>query len=1160
MERQGPVRLTGMRGAADALVCGHLIRAHRDRPVLVIAANAKASDRLLEDLRAVMGEQGDDNGGGRLRTFPHHDTSPYDRFSPQPFVIAQRMARLYEWLVCPNTDDPAPVVIAPWTALALRVPARSVVRARSLHLEVGQTTDRDALVATLLGGGYSRMSMVEERGELAVRGGILDLFPPQRANPVRIELLGDQVESIREFDPGSQRSRGSLSAMVAAPPRELLFDRAQVIERSDALRALAPTDEDQAAVDELVDGLLRGHIPPGAEAIAPALQPRCESLLDYLPDNTLIAIADPDPGRDRLLQWHADALDNYAAAREAGRPVCAPGELMLPAETLLDEIEARHPVYLERMDIADGDPGISHYSLRAYANDDLRRELVKSRTQERALVPLADRLAGWMEDGWRISLCVPSLSAAERLRELLGDYGFAPRVATDARPAWRWSGPRRLEIRVAPISEGFAFPLERLAVVTEEEIFGPRERRRTRKRWREGAAVEALAQLSQGDFLVHADHGIGAYRGLVTLNLRGFEADFLRIEYEGNDRLFLPIDRLNLIQRYAGSDAGPARLDRMGGSTWERTKRNVKKSLRDMAKQLLSVHAARELAPGHAYPAQDHYFEEFEAAFPFEETPDQASAIFDVMADMTHTKPMDRLVCGDVGYGKTEVAMRAAFRVVMNGRQVAILVPTTILAQQHLETFRKRFEGYPVRIDMLSRFRSPKESKQVMEGIATGEIDIVIGTHRLLNKQVQFRELGLLVVDEEHRFGVAHKERIKQLKKTVDVLTLTATPIPRTLQQAFTGIRDLSVIETPPADRLAIRTQLCRFSESLVREAILREVRRGGQVYFVHNRVHSIGATAELLRKIVPEVSVLVAHGQMRERELEARMLAFFHGEADVLLSTSIIESGLDLPRANTIIVHRADTFGLAQLYQLRGRVGRSSRRAYAYLLVRNEESLSKDAERRLEAIQDLSELGSGFRLANMDLEIRGAGNLLGGEQSGNLTAVGYETYMEMLEETVEEMRGHMREVEIDPEIRFPLPARLPESYVPDINQRLVLYKRLASAREDSEVDLIRDEILDRFGHFPPEVEHLIEVLRIKNLARRLRVSAVDWNDGDLVVTAAEGTRIDPQRLVNLLSSAGSNLRVTPDHRIYARVGDGEPKALFGAARRLLVSLGAEAA
>jgi transcription-repair coupling factor (superfamily II helicase) len=1162
LARRGAVHLMGLRGGGRAAVVAELVRAAGPRPVLCLTPTSKSGDALLEDLHAMLGESGPEP---RLRAFPRHDTLPFDRFSPQPPVVAQRMDVLYRLLAANAAPgalaprDPAPVIVAPWTALALRVPSRDEVRSRSVHLEVGRTVDRDALVETLLAAGYARMPLVEERGELSVRGGILDVFPPQRQRPVRVELLGDEIESIRDFDPASQRSQASLGAVVCAPPREILLDRSRVIERSDALRALA--DAERVAprqVDEIVDALLRGFVPPGAEALAPLLLPELESVLDFLPEDTLVVVDDPDAGHDRLVRFADEAFANHDAARAAGRLVCAPTELLVDPDGLRAGIGARCPILLERLELAPEEAAGERYAVRAYGNDELRRALVRSRTADDALEPLVDRLAEWVSERWRVTLATPALSGAERLRELLESYGLRARVATDARPISRWSQPGRVEIRVAAVSEGFVLPLERLAVVTEEEIFGPRERRRARLSIVESAAIEGLAQLRPGDPLVHAEHGIGIYRGLVPLDLGAARGEFLRLEYEGGDRLFVPVHRLNLVQRYVGADGHAPRIDRLGGSTWERARRNVKRSLRDMAEELLALHAARELAEGHSFAPRDRHLEEFEATFPHEETPDQLAAIEDVIADLQKTRPMDRLVCGDVGYGKTEVAVRAAFRVVMEGKQVAVLVPTTILAQQHEETFCKRFEGYPVRIECLSRFRSAKQAKEVLEGLVLGTVDIVIGTHRLLQKGVRFRDLGLLVIDEEHRFGVTHKERLKQIKKTVDVLTLTATPIPRTLQMAFTGIRDLSVMQTPPVDRLAVRTQVCRFSDAVVREAVLREMSRGGQVYFVHNRVQTIDAMAEHLARVVPEAKILVAHGQMKESDLEKRVVDFMHGAADVLLCTAIIESGLDIPRANTILVNHADRFGLAQLYQLRGRVGRSSHRAYAYFLVRSEQGLTADAERRLEAIQDLAELGSGFRLASMDLEIRGAGNLLGAEQSGNLAAVGYDAYMQMLEETVDELRGKAREVEVDPEIRLPVPARLPEDFVSDVSQRLVLYKRLASSRDDADVDRIRDEILDRFGHLPAEAENLFEVIRTKVLARRLGVASVELAKGDFVLSAGAVTKIDPQRLVNRMLQTGTRLRVTPDHRILSPAPSGaDARGLLEAAKELLRSLGA---
>lgn len=1147
---EGPRRLVGLRGSAHAAVIARLVQAAGKRTTLLLTAGAKEADALAADVEAALGQPPPEEGG-RVRSFPHPDTPPYDRFSPQPFVVAERMDVLFR-LASPPEDEAAPVIVAPWAALALRVPSRETVRERSVRLRVGDWIDRDELVATLVRAGYSRQPVVEERGEVAVRGGLLDVFPPQRTRPVRVELLGDEVESLREFDPASQRSQSPLESFVAAPARELLGDRELIVERSAAIRSLGLAQAVAVRkLDELIDTLLRGSVPPGSEAMAPLLQPAMESFLDLVPEDALVVVDEPEAGRERLLRFGSELLENWNGARSGERVVCPPDELATPVDEILAEVERRGPVELERLEVESS----RARTLRTEAHDPLVARLRARRAEGSgaALEPLIEALRGWCDAELRVVLSASALSGADRLHALLGEYGVEAELTRETKPLWAWGAPGQVEVRIGAAEQGYLLRDEGLVVVTEEEIFGPREKRRRSGTWREGAAIEALGQLSPGDHLVHAEHGIGVYRGLIMLELGRFSDEFLRIEYEAGDRLFVPVHRLNLVQRYVGAEGAAPKIDKLGGATWEKTKRSVKRAMRDMAKELLEVHAARELAPGTGFPPRDRALEEFEAAFPYEETPDQASAIEDVLADLALPRPMDRLVCGDVGYGKTEVACRAAHQVVMAGRQVAVLVPTTVLCQQHADTFEERFRGSGVRIESLSRFRGPKEAREVLEGLAAGQVDIVVGTHRLLQKSVAFRNLGLLVVDEEHRFGVAHKERIKKLKQTVDVLTLTATPIPRTLQMAFTGLRDLSVIQTPPADRLAIRTQVCRFEESLIRESILREVQRGGQVFFVHNRVKTIGAIAELLEGITPEIKTLVAHGQMPERELEDRMLSFMRGEHDLLLCTTIIESGLDIPRANTILIDRADALGLAQLYQLRGRVGRSKQRAYAYLLIPGEAGLTPDATRRLEAIQDLAELGSGFRLANMDLEIRGAGNLLGGEQSGNLGAVGYETYMELLEEAVAELRGSGRPLGIDPEIRLPVAARLPDDYVPDVSQRLVLYKRLAGAPDAEEARRLRDELLDRFGPLPPEAEHLVAVIGLKIRARELGITKVELERGALVLTAGQGSQADPARLVEWMSRPDAEVEVLPDHRLRTAAPPATPpEPLFARAHWLL--------
>jgi transcription-repair coupling factor (superfamily II helicase) len=1029
------------------------------------------------------------------------------------------------------------------------------VRAASFRLNRGDELDRDELVASLVSAGYVRQPVVEERGEVAVRGGIVDVFPPHRPRPIRIELLGDDIESLREFDPASQRSQAELESLIAPPPREILGDRSLIVDRADQIRALgAELGVADRFVDPLVDTLLRGNIPPGAEAIGPLLQPAMETFFDFLPEDAPILLAEPSSGRDRMQHFAEEALEGYealVAAKE--RVACTPGALLLLPEEIEARLEARSAIALERLEVVTRQS--ETHVVRTAVHDALVKSLREARGTEAPLAPLLSALRGWSEEGIRVVIAAAALSTGERARALLAESGFDVELVRDPGPTETWSTAGAVEVRLAELSEGFALRDDGLVVLTDQELFGPREKPRKVAGWRESAAIDALGQLSGGDFLVHAEHGIGIYRGLVLLEVGRFRDEFLRLEYEGGDRLFVPVHRLNLIQRYVGSEGAAPKIDKLGGVTWEKTKRGVRKSMRVMAKELLDVHATRELLPGTPFPGRGPALEAFEAEFPYEATPDQAKAVDDVIEDMVRPQPMDRLVCGDVGYGKTEVAARAAHQVLQAGKQVAILVPTTVLCQQHAETFVERFKSLPVRVESLSRFRSPKESREVLSGLADGSVDIVVGTHKLLQKSVAYRDLGMLVVDEEHRFGVAHKERIKQLKQTVDVLTLTATPIPRTLQMAFSGLRDLSVIETPPPDRLAIRTQVCRFDDSLVREAILREVRRGGQAFFVHNRVKTIYAMAEWLERTVPEVKILVAHGQMPERELEDRMVRFMKGEFDVLLCTTIIESGLDIPRANTILIDRADALGLAQLYQLRGRVGRSNRRAYAYLLIPGEAALTPDATRRLEALQDLTELGSGFRLANMDLEIRGAGNLVGGEQSGHLGAVGFDTYMELLEEAIEELRGGVRPLDIDPEIKLPIPARLPESYVSDVSQRLVLYKRLAGAPDPEVAEELRDELLDRFGPLPTESENLVDVIRLKIAARDLGIVKLELVGEEIVVTAAPTSRVDPALLVELVTGPRGEIRVMPDQRVCARIEGTTPAQLFGRAHWLLDQL-----
>ncbi len=742
------------------------------------------------------------------------------------------------------------------------------------------------------------------------------------------------------------------------------------------------------------------------------------------------------------------------------------------------------------------------------------------------LAAVAAQLAGWQRQGARLVVVASGPTQRTRTRELLAGHDVDATPSADPFPQAVATPGRKPLALIGGLTRGVWLPADALALVTEAEIFGERRQIRRGRRARPAEFLSTLAELKPDDYVVHVDHGIGAYRGLRHMQVADTEGDYLHLEYAGGDRLYVPVDRINLVQRYLSADAAAPPLDKLGGGSWERVKAKTRESILAMAKELLDVYAAREAHGRPAYGAADGLYREFVARFPFEETPDQQRAIDDVLADLAREKPMDRLVCGDVGFGKTEVAMRAAFLAVLEGKQVAVLVPTTVLAQQHLETFVARFAGYPVSVGVLSRFQSPVENKRTIEQLRTSRLDVVIGTHRLLQKDVAFQRLGLLIVDEEHRFGVRHKERIRQLRATVDLLTLTATPIPRTLNMALSGIRDLSVIETPPLDRLAIRTYVTRYDEAVVRDAILRELGRGGQVFFVHNRVENIDAVARRLGELVPETAIAVAHGQMEEGALERTMLAFMHGQSKVLVTSAIIESGLDIPNANTIIINRADTFGLAQLYQLRGRVGRSHHRAYAYLLIPGEHLITADAQKRLRVLQELDDLGGGFRLAAHDLEIRGGGNLLGKQQSGHITAIGLELYTTMMEQAVRELRGEPQEPDVEPEVQLGIPAFIPESYVPDVSQRLVVYKRLAAIRGVPDLDEIAAELVDRYGPVPALVDTLMRLMELRRWLKDLRIVAARRRGERIVLEFSPTTPVRPETLVEAVHRSHGRLRL----------------------------------
>ena len=1126
----------GLVGASGAWLLAGLLAASNET-LLILTAGQKEATRLAADLAFCHGRSGE------IFVFPHWEVGPFEPLAPHPEVEAERLAAL-----AALHEGRARALVVPVRSLLQRVIPRQALAGLCERLVVEEEYPRPPLLQRLIELGYQAVPLVEDRGTFSVRGDLLDLFPPTRSTPVRIEFFGDYIERMRPFDPSTQRSGSEeLEELMLLPARELVlagshletFAR-KLKERCDTLGL--PRTVREAVLDEAREGILA----PGRAFLLPCNYPELDSLAAYAPTARWVVV-DPPAILQEADRFATEVAEGEARAAHRGEPFVAAADLFLTPRDLERELAGRPRIDFSPLELYQLDAEHPVYRVRAEGNGDLRRGLGDGAD---GLAPLTSQLRGWLTEGWRVLVVCHQRGQAERLADLL--QGEQLPIDLDPAAGLAQVRPGRLLLTVGDLGAGFRLPDERLAVIAEEEIFGPRVRRRDRGAARAKALLSTLAELREGDFAVHADHGIARFRGLVHLVTGQTEGDYLLLEYAGDDRLYVPVDRIEKVSKYVGGEGHQPHLDKMGGQGWEKAKLKARAAVEELARELLRIYARRAMNHRPPYPPPDRHFREFEAGFPYEETADQQAAIDDVLEGLQAAQPMDRLICGDVGYGKTEVAIRAAFKVAMDGRQVAVLVPTTVLAKQHWETFRGRFAGTPVEVEMVSRFRSPAEQKQILERTAAGKVDVLIGTHRLLQRDVKFKDLGLVIVDEEQRFGVAHKERLKKLRAEVDLLTLTATPIPRTLHMSLMGIRDLSVIDTPPVDRLAVRTYVTRFDEELIREAILRELRRGGQVFFVHNRVQSIAAQAEFLRTLVPEAKVAVGHGQMGEKALEEVMLGFIEGTSNVLVCSTIIENGIDIPRANTIIINRADCFGLAQLYQLRGRVGRSSQRAYAYLLIPGEGNLTRDARERLKVLQELTELGAGFRIASHDLELRGAGELLGPRQAGQVAAIGFEMYAELLDETINELRGLAREERVDPEIRLGLSAYLPESYVPDPNQRLVLYKQLASAADEETIYLAADELRDRFGEIPPPGQLLLEVMKLRVLLKRLMIELAEYDGRQLTLAFHGATPVTPEKILGLLADPAGRYQFSPDFRLTIRLGRLTPEALLETAKKEL--------
>ena len=1110
------IGLTRLAGSSKAYFLSHWREKVRG-PLLVITPHMRNAETLLEDLRFF-------TKGQEVPSFlfPQWETLPYDEIPPHPEIVRERVRVLFSLL---NGEEA--VIVSSIKALMQKVQAPADLKESVVYLSKGEEIDRDRLTNFLQEGGYTSARTVEERGDFSVRGAIIDIYTPFYEEPLRLEFDGDRLESIRRFETETQRSlpQGSMQNAILLPARDITGDS--------SARPL-------------------------------------KTLLDYLKGNEIIFIEEGDEVEKEVEAFSRLIEEHYEKAQIKMSSVLPPETTYLRDEEVWRCLERFQTIALQGGPLAPSSCQ-QVFSFEMETNENLQREMravlsVKAGFSEASPFSVLLRsLQDWQEKGIGVFIVSHTQGQAERLRDLFSEYEVEPWLEKE-RGFREVLDPSMggLVLLVGSLSSGFRNPGEGWVILTEEEIFGERRRlpegkvrtSATSTSWQRGSpTVSSYRELREDDFIVHIDYGVGRYRGLKHLKIWGVSNDYLLLEYQDGDKFYLPVDRLNLIQRYIGGDGKSPRLDRLGSNSWQRAKKRAKAAVTEMVKELLDLYAARQVFEGFKFPPLDQFYKEFEATFEYEETPDQMQAIDEVMKGMDQPKPMDRLICGDVGYGKTEVAIRAAYRAVMSGKQVAILVPTTVLAQQHYQTFRERFKIYPVVIEVLSRFKSPREQKEILQRLKEGKVDIVIGTHRLLQKDVSFRDLGLVVIDEEHRFGVSHKEKLKQMRKLVDVITLTATPIPRTLQMAVSGIRDLSLIQTPPENRLSIRTFVIRYDDEVIRDAIQREFERGGQVFFVHHRVQNIHTIANHLRQLVPEASLAIAHGQMREKELERVMLQFVKKDVNLLVCTSIIESGLDIPTANTILINHAERFGLADLYQIRGRVGRGSHQAYAYLIIPSDLALSKDAMRRLRAIQELSELGSGFKLAIQDLEIRGAGNLLGPSQSGHIAAVGFELYTQLMEKAVRELKGEEVIEEITPEIHFHLPAFIPEAYVEDPGERLGLYRRLSLSHSDEEVETIREELIDRFGKIPKEVNHLLEVIKVKILLTRLSIKRFEETPSQFVLAFDESTKVSPHRVVEFVHQGEGKYRFTPDSKLVIEGWPGVRQDPFGAAKKLLQAL-----
>jgi transcription-repair coupling factor (superfamily II helicase) len=1137
--KPGRWTVAGLPEGADALALAELARTTGGQDILHVARDGQRLERLQDGLRFFAPER-------EVLVFPAWDCLPYDRMSPHPDIVAERLETLVRLAAPRKPGAPGRIILASVGAALQKVPPRSLYAEAAVVLKKGQTVDASWLTKFLGENGYGRSETVMEPGEFAVRGGLVDLFPPGTQEPLRLDLFGDVLEEIRSFDPMSQRSTGAREEVVLLPVSEVLLTKDSIARFRGGYRELFGNATDDALYESVSAG--QRHV--GMEHWLPLFHERLETLLDYCPEAVVTAdhqVAEAFDARHELI------TDYYEARVKTGgkggmtgaadyKPVPPERLYLKPSEweRLLDG----HAVgQFTSFDAAPDAPNT--IDLAGHRHEGFAR----ARTAQGVNLfdVVAEHVKAANAAGRRVLIAGYTEGSASRLQHLLQEHGATTPVPAADFATVQGLPPGALGIAVWPVEHGFV--LDALEVIGEEDIIGDRISRPAKKRRPSERFIAEAAALSDGDLVVHREHGVGRYEGLITLEIQNARHDCLRLTYEGGDKLFVPVENIDVLSRYGSAEEGAA-LDRLGGVAWQSRKARLKQRIADMADRLIKIAAERAVRRGETMSPPEGAYEEFCARFPYAETDDQLQAIADVIDDLSSGKPMDRLICGDVGFGKTEVALRAAFVAALSGKQVAVIGPTTLLARQHHRTFIERFQGLPVRIGRLSRLVPAKEAKATKEAMKEGNVDIVVGTHALLAKSVEFKDLGLLIVDEEQHFGVAHKERLKELRADVHVLTLTATPIPRTLQLALTGVRDMSLIATPPIDRLAVRTFVTPFDGVSIREALLREQYRGGQSFYVCPRIEDLAEVAANLRELVPEIRMAMAHGKLSPTAIENTMQDFVDGKFDVLLSTNIVESGLDIRNANTMVIHRADMFGLAQLYQLRGRIGRGKMRAYAYLTVPPGRALNEAASKRLEVMQTLDTLGAGFQLASHDLDIRGAGNLLGEEQSGHIREVGIELYQQLLEEAVAAARGRAQEAEQadwSPQLNLGIPVLLPEEYIADLSVRMGLYRRIGALANQAEIDSFAAELVDRFGKMPPEAEFLLNTVALKVLCRAAGVDRIDAGEKAVVLSLHDNKFAKPEKLIAWLQKNAPLVRLRPDHRVIVqRAWNDERQRLSG--------------